>query len=168
MEEFMNTTRDKLEVIKHETKELAGSLKKISDALAGIDSRSATICGATLENILDLIYEYEIRNGKHPMSSKSIKKAFRPDRIKIGNAKPLKDTCNEIAGLAFNLHTKLRCEEKKAPTVMYGSVDLCGNWFPNKKLTMLPSEQYAINVENDYLCGKCMMAISSCMCGGKT
>ena len=87
---YINSVRDKLSLIKSESQRIARSNRKILDALAGIDNRENTIFGATVENIIDLISEYELRGGKHPMSSKSIKEAFRPDKVKIGDGWPLK------------------------------------------------------------------------------
>ncbi len=60
--------------------------KRCKELLSLVDelSQMGTFFGATGENVIDLISEYDIRGGKHPMTTGSIIEAFRPDKIKIG------------------------------------------------------------------------------------
>lgn len=68
---------DKLEEI-HDTLSSLGE-ERLSD-LAG---EKGTFFGMTDDNIYDLYNEYCIRGGDKEMTSESIRKAFRPDKIRV-------------------------------------------------------------------------------------
>lgn len=90
----------------------ASKLRGYVDDLA----KNGMFFGATAYNIIDLLAEYELRGGTMPMTSESIKKAFsRSNDIELKEPDSLKATCNEIAMLSFNLHTRL-CAIEKHPT----------------------------------------------------
>ena len=79
MEEILKRKFNDMEQKCREISESAHDIHKLIEGL----SKTGTFFGMTGENIADLHCEYELRNGKMPMTSESIQEAFRPDKIEI-------------------------------------------------------------------------------------
>jgi len=135
-------------------------LTHISDLVSLFEyllENKGTLMGATFENIIDLITEYENRGGKRPMTTESIQQAFR-----------------------FILHPKIKSEpdwnraffrmpECYKPVgrveIFWGACEPgSGHWYPDESPQMTAQEQFDLNVKNGLLCGVCMKATFACQC----
>ena len=81
------TLKHKFRDIEQKCRLISESAHDIHKAIEGL-SKTGTFFGITSDNVIDLVREYRIRNGKMPMTSKSIQEAFRPDKIEIGAGWP--------------------------------------------------------------------------------